>query len=59
MVLRTKNVFQILYEKKNKNYNIKHMGQELATAHGDRSPGFTGTETEGHTAESTGLTTLT
>lgn len=35
------------------------MGQELATAHGDRSPGFTGTETEGHTAESTGLTTLT
>lgn len=33
MVLRTKNVFQILYEKKNKYYNIKHMGQEVATAH--------------------------
>lgn len=35
------------------------MAQEAATAQSDRSTSFTRTETEGHTAESTGLTTLT
>lgn len=35
------------------------MGQEAATAQSDRSTSFTRTETEGHTAEITGLTTLT
>lgn len=35
------------------------MGQEAATAQSDRSTSFTRTETEGHTAGHTGLTTLT
>lgn len=35
------------------------MGRDAATAHSDRSHSLTGTETEGHTAESTGLITLT